>query len=503
MLISFSVKNFHSFRNLTTLEMSPGKSRSKSEHIRNDCLKTAAVFGPNAGGKSSLIQALGILKKIVTDPYYYGTKPLYYWGSNDYWNTKDHITTFEISIETNGLIYRYKLEVESVSNGAENPSKRVYIYPIRTEELYVTDPRYEPDKNGNIVEKLVFKSPDVNPKDRFDYEQEALIRSSKNLKYRARIQRSKNYCSHHAGETLDNNIQNENKDKLNSSRYKLRKEIREYIRNIPEPKQIRPLDPSNQNEKPAANIEANGHVEAVYDWFKKSLVILDTTDFYLAKGDVGLQTLGSVLQSFDLGITGVGWADMHRPQALQAEDDMSLKDRIDLEKIVGYCSDMDLTASTVRKTKNGIFRFTYDDSGLAKAERLVTFHGSTIMPLYSESDGTVRMIELASILIPTKKDVTFVVDEIDRRLHPLLCRRFMDLYELDPSASKQLIFTTHDTSLLTTELFRKDEIWFVDKEDGVSHLTPLDVIKINNNKRLEWLYLDYKELPGIPKIDDA
>ena len=155
----------------------------------------------------------------------------------------------------------------------------------------------------------------------------------------------------------------------------------------------------------------------------------------------------------------------------------------------------------VAKTKTGIFKFTRNDN---KSEiwMLLPVHNNNKRSLYSESDGTVRLIELASILIPTADDLTFIVDELDRRLHPSLSYRFIEMFRKDSSPSKQLIFTTHETGVLTTDLFRKDEIWFVEKEDGDSHLVSLDTRRINFNERLETMYLERRKLPGIPKIND-
>jgi AAA15 family ATPase/GTPase len=84
-----------------------------------------------------------------------------------------------------------------------------------------------------------------------------------------------------------------------------------------------------------------------------------------------------------------------------------------------------------------------------------------------------------------------VVDEIDRSLHPLLARKFIE-YFLAGSAGhqSQLILTTHDTNLLDLELFRRDEIWFTEKNGaGASHLYSLAQFKVRTDLKVDSGYL--------------
>ena len=94
------------------------------------------------------------------------------------------------------------------------------------------------------------------------------------------------------------------------------------------------------------------------------------------------------------------------------------------------------------------------------------------LPLGMESAGTLKMFalypELQEVL---EKGSVFVIDELNARLHPLLVRNFL-LTFLNPKINTnhaQLVFTTHDTWQLSNKLLRRDEIWFVEKDDrGVS-----------------------------------
>jgi len=98
-------------------------------------------------------------------------------------------------------------------------------------------------------------------------------------------------------------------------------------------------------------------------------------------------------------------------------------------------------------------------------------------PLEEESNGTQRLFALGGPLIEVLQNGwTLFVDELDSSLHPLLVRYLVELFhnpQMNPKGA-QLIFNTHDTTLLDCCLFRRDQIWFVEKDRlGCSHLYPL------------------------------
>ena len=68
------------------------------------------------------------------------------------------------------------------------------------------------------------------------------------------------------------------------------------------------------------------------------------------------------------------------------------------------------------------------------------------------------------------------MDELDASLHPLLVRYLVEMFhnpQINPKGA-QLIFNTHDTTLMDCNLFRRDQVWFVEKDrQGCSHLYPL------------------------------
>lgn len=103
--------------------------------------------------------------------------------------------------------------------------------------------------------------------------------------------------------------------------------------------------------------------------------------------------------------------------------------------------------------------------------------GSAKFELHDESEGTQRLYGLIAPVLDCLRDGrVLVVDELDSSLHTLLVRRLVTMFqtsELNPNGA-QLIFSTHDTSLLDHPLFRRDQIWFTEKDaDQATRLYPL------------------------------
>ncbi|MCA9189830.1 MAG: AAA family ATPase, partial [Planctomycetales bacterium] len=114
------------------------------------------------------------------------------------------------------------------------------------------------------------------------------------------------------------------------------------------------------------------------------------------------------------------------------------------------------------------------------------------LPFQEESDGTQRFLNLLPALfhLQTRCKV-FVIDELDRSLHPLLAHALLRFFvESCPGACQQLIVTTHETHLLDQDLLRRDEIWFTEKDENQqTHLFPLTDMKVRKDLRIEKSYL--------------
>jgi AAA15 family ATPase/GTPase len=132
----------------------------------------------------------------------------------------------------------------------------------------------------------------------------------------------------------------------------------------------------------------------------------------------------------------------------------------------------------------------------------VTEQGQAVFDLMDESSGTRNLLFLTGpILDILNKGLTLIVDELDTSLHTLLVQALVRLFhqaEINTGGA-QLIFTTHDTSLLDAYgLFRRDQIWFVEKRpDQSSSLYPLLDFSPRKNEAFERGYLQgrYGALP--------
>ncbi|MBL4883092.1 MAG: ATP/GTP-binding protein [Planctomycetaceae bacterium] len=124
------------------------------------------------------------------------------------------------------------------------------------------------------------------------------------------------------------------------------------------------------------------------------------------------------------------------------------------------------------------------------------------LPFREESDGTQQLLHLLPALYYLKNQKrVFVIDEIDRSLHPLLSHAFLKFFlESCPGSEQQLIMTTHEAHLLDTDLLRRDEIWFTEKDDSQqTHLHSLSDMSVRKDLRLEKGYLQGR-FGGIPFI---
>jgi hypothetical protein len=149
----------------------------------------------------------------------------------------------------------------------------------------------------------------------------------------------------------------------------------------------------------------------------------------------------------------------------------------------------------------GISDLVVEVSGSPESDdmRLLFEHGTpgSLLGLQDESDGTRAWLELLlTVLAVLRAGDVLIVDEIDASLHPLLTTRLVGLFR-DPETNPrgaQLIFSTHDASLLGTmlgeEVLARDQVWFVEKDaEGASSLYPLADFKPRTGENTERRYL--------------
>ncbi|OYE01999.1 abortive infection protein [Nostoc sp. 'Peltigera membranacea cyanobiont' 232] len=124
-----------------------------------------------------------------------------------------------------------------------------------------------------------------------------------------------------------------------------------------------------------------------------------------------------------------------------------------------------------------------------------------------ESEGTKKVFSLAGPLVDTLKNgQILIIDEFDARIHPLISHAIVELFnsnETNPN-NAQLIFMTHDTNLLNKKLFRRDQIWFTEKNRyGATDLYSLAEYNISNDASFESDYIQgrYGAIPYIGNLN--
>lgn len=144
---------------------------------------------------------------------------------------------------------------------------------------------------------------------------------------------------------------------------------------------------------------------------------------------------------------------------------------------------------TGKKKKEKVIRTVhdiYDETGNVVGEKLFDLH--------QESTGTLRFLAyIQNVIEMISKGGVFIVDEMSARLHPLLTKLIVDIFCSSQNTKAQLIFTTHDISLLNNNQFRRDEVVFIDKnERGESSLYALSDLKVREDATFNKDYLQGK-----------
>jgi hypothetical protein len=149
-----------------------------------------------------------------------------------------------------------------------------------------------------------------------------------------------------------------------------------------------------------------------------------------------------------------------------------------------------------------------DDSYLVY--KLISRHKATDgklkkFEIFNESDGTKRLLDFIPALEMLIDDpVTFVIDEIDRSIHPALLKKLIEQF-LKTNTKGQLIFTTHESNLLDLNLFRQDEIWFAEKDKtGSTRLYSLSEFKPRYDLDIQKGYLNgrFGAIPFLGNLED-
>ena len=432
MLIRATIENFKSFNESTELVMvSSSKIRRKEDHVKllqgAKVLKYAAVYGANAAGKSNLIDFFRFFQQTLTQGLGIATSSLYCRNSE---SNRDKQSTFEIQFSANGHVFAYGFTALLY----ERRVLEEWLYELGSSHpktLLLRDTAH----GKPIVSDVEFTSQE---KTRFETYAEDFSHESARL-FLSELNRSKRYV-------------------------------------------------------PGSSFQV--FVDA-FEWLTARIVVVSPTqpprDAKYLLSEEGVDRAGKLLGSFDTGISEI----YQEPMSLEA-----FSDAVSEQYLVQMREEVDarLRASDSGKirgclqTSDGFYFFDIDGAGISNITVLRLRHHNVagLFDYREESDGTKRLFDLMNILLDENDDVAFVVDELERSLHPMLVRHFLELFmERNATESRQLVFSSHEASIMDQELFRRDEIWFVDRgSDANSRLYSLDRFKDRFDKDIAKAYLE-------------
>jgi uncharacterized protein len=248
-------------------------------------------------------------------------------------------------------------------------------------------------------------------------------------------------------------------------------------------------------------------IKSIIDWFNlKLILIFPETHFAgilpLLLSSQGLkQHYDLLLQSFDTGINQLGSAmiDFDKYQ-IDPKDKMTKSEMETHMKTAPFLINNE-TSSVIVK-----------DNGKLIVKKAISFHKDnkgkdTPFLISEESDGTQRLIDfIPAFYNLLQQDYTYLIDEIDRSLHPSLLCAMICKVMAEKGTKGQLIFTSHESNLLDLEIFRQDEIWFVEKDNklGDTKMYSLSEFKPRYDLDIRKGYLKgrFGAIPFLAKLND-
>lgn len=444
MLVRFNVGNFLSFNSVQEFSMIGGKVKSKNDHIENNSevklLKFGAVFGANASGKSNLIKAIDFARSVIIT----GVDNSF---SNSYFRLDeiniDIPSYFEFEIKIGSSFYAYGFEI--LLNKNEFTSE--WLHEISPNSKLII---FERDLVKGTYRSDV-KLSKSSIKNRMDV-------YSEDLKKQTNI--------------LFLNEMNRNKDEL----YK---------------------------EKTALTAIKN-----VYRWFFFNLDVnypdSPISNYSFFYNEMDTDKICMIIKAFGTGITNFNVINSTFDDATEVFPKQLIKKiENDINKMIlnKKANKLEGMAGITIRANGNIFIIGIKDNLEPDVKTFVFEHNKkgTTFKFSEESDGTRRILDLIEILITDQNERVYVIDEIDRSLHPQLTYKFIETFlSLSKNRTNQLIVTTHESRLLDFELLRRDEIWFVDKnEKGESSIYSLEAYNERFDKKIDKAYLEGR-YGGVP-----
>lgn len=250
-----------------------------------------------------------------------------------------------------------------------------------------------------------------------------------------------------------------------------------------------------------------GQIKTAYSWFASGLrLIFPGTRFrgisFNAEQDENFhEETRKLLQYFNTGITDI------RRFPVRSKEETNLPDSL-LDKIISNATPGH-TALVAAPESNECFFFDFKEDGSYSISKQKAVHRNeaedeVVFEMDEESDGSIRLLDFIPMLIDLgNNEVDYLIDELDRSMHPLLSKKLIECYLHDLSdRDTQLIISTHECNLLNLDMIRADEVWFVEKDkDGASRLVSLAEYKPRENVQKGYLQGRYSAIPFFAPIE--
>jgi AAA15 family ATPase/GTPase len=152
--------------------------------------------------------------------------------------------------------------------------------------------------------------------------------------------------------------------------------------------------------------------------------------------------------------------------------------------------------------------FNFDDQVPEEIKKIIGDNNYELFAVHKTRDGLLEGEEanFPIMLVMLQRGSILLIDEIDNSLHPKLCKFLIKLFHhpLTNPRNAQLIFASHETTLLDRELLRKDQIWFTEKNKyGETQLfSAQDFDKVKGNEPFDLWYMQGK-FGGQPNIKEV
>jgi len=243
---------------------------------------------------------------------------------------------------------------------------------------------------------------------------------------------------------------------------------------------------------------------SVFMWFEFNLVIYGSNSAFYTVNAISEPKLTvdviEKLSTFGTGITGIIY------ERLETDKDVFPNEVISIIKeglvtikhessIKDPCIDM--------RHGSEIYRMSLSNEDELHIEKAFFKHGVVNFNSEEESFGSKKIYELLKTTLSEDEERTFIMDELDIGLHPHLSRKFVETFVgMNKGCNSQLVFTTHETYLMDFDLLRRDEVWFVDKDDsGQTSLFSLEDFNERGDRKIEKAYLEGR-YGGIPVFSE-